>query len=563
MTTSTDFVLDAAPAPYGVQRQRRRFGFARWLAALASCALVLAAAASAQEAPAAPARGRAEAATSRPATAAATQPATAPASRPAAGPAEPDRPRGPLAGLAYAVGKLYWYFGLVGVASIAVWLATWLAAIVFAFRTRGMPACLGTAFLIALAVVYVLTMPEVGEFVAFFLWLAIFPILAVVVLWALHAREIPVAFGLLILALVSFGLGIWNADNVALIEEDRTAELAAARERQRRARQREQAKLKGRAADIHFAEDDAEDALDLAGYKKKDLKALGRGGDANAPDDANQGGYAYRAAGKKARDANQVGKGDLLTRAADPEDTQATFGRGARMLPGRDYVLALQLDRINRFAVRLTLVLALVLAAIEYLRRFNRTFGSIFPLPIAGRAIEAIWPKTHTVYLHVRDGRAVRRYLETAAQKGESFLCISSRDPWPAGTDRLARLPLKGLWPLRKIACPPGDAAYDSRFIFESAWYGRYGFVLLADGLDGPLREFLADLLAWLRMRRHTRATARRSINLLWDLPDDLPGDVLEELAFLCRETNLKLLVASPRGATEEAAGLFEETCVC
>ncbi len=487
---------------------------------------------------------------SRPATTSA--PAPRPATQPAAG-----EQTGLLEGLGRGACKVGWYFGPVGVASILAWVLVWVVLAAWSARTRGMGICLGASLLAGLAVVYVYSLPEVGDFVAFFLWLAVFAALGVVVLWAIIGKEVPVVFAALILSIAAFGLGMWNSDNVDTIELDRRAEIASARRRQMLARQEEVRKLKSKAADIRFAEDNANDALDLAGYKHKEVKTL-TAGDANSPDAP--GDYAYRRDGKRLRDPNKIAGDDLLTEAVKD---QAAGGRrlagGARLLPGPDYVLAGQLDKINRFAVRLTLVVSLMLAAVEYLRRFNFTFGSILPMPIACRAIDSLWPKTHSVYLHAPNGRAVREYLETAVRKGESFICLAPADPWPGEDISLGRLPIRGPWCLRKIACAPGDAAYGSGFIFESAWFRRYAFVILAEELDGPLRAFLGDVIEKLHMRRHTRAAAARTLNLLWALPVPPPGEMLEELTFLCRETNLKLVLASSAPPGGEARELFEE----
>ena len=62
-----------------------------------------------------------------------------------------------------------------------------------------------------------------------------------------------------------------------------------------------------------------------------------------------------------------------------------------------------------------------------------------------------------------------------------------------------------------------------------------------------------------LRMSFRTRAKARRSVHLVWDLPEAPPADVVRELAFLCRETNLKLVAVADNGSAWPADA-FEET---
>ncbi len=460
-------------------------------------------------------------------------------------------------GVTGAMGKLHLVFGTVGVASVAVWVLVWVALLIWAFRTPGLPVFLLGSFLVALVAVYALTVPRVGKVLAVLTWLPIASGLGCVFAWAWR-RRMPLAFATFLLALVAFGLGMWNSSNIALIVEDRSAENAAARRRQiaareaiaRAAHQAEVAKLRSRAADVRFAEDAPGDAADAAGYREEELAKL----TGDPP-----GEYDYRKGGKRQRDPDQIDHSDSVLDSIADDDEEAS---AARKLPSPDFLLAHRLDRINRFAVWLTLITALLIASVEYLRRFNRTFGSILPLPVACRAIDAIWPKTHSVLLRpaAADDNTVADYVDTVVRKRESFILLSRTDPWPRQTD-LPRLPLlKYLWPLEKLTWRVGDPACDIHLAFESAWYGRYGFVLLADSLDKPLRAALHAILEILQMRHHTHAAARRTVHLIWDLPDAPPSEVIEQLLFLCRDTNIKFIAI----ATDPApwpADAFEEIC--
>jgi len=470
-------------------------------------------------------------------------------------------------GIAGAAAKLHLCFGTVGAASVAAWVLVWVVLLVWALRTpRAMVFLIG-CFLVALVVVYGLTAPRVGKVLTVLAWGPLAAALAVVIASAWRRRRLPLAFAMFLLAMAAFGLGMWNSANVGEIVEDRSAELAAARQRQVVAQQRqaaaqlaarraaheaEVARLKARAADVHFAEDAPGDAADAAGYKQDELNKL----DAPPPAD-----YEYRKRGKQQRDPSQVDTSasalDTIV-AEDDEDVSA----GARKLATPDFLLAHQLDRVNRFAVWLTLVAAALLAAVEYLRRFNRTVVGVLPLPVACRAIDAIWPKTHTAMLPASGDGAdtARDYADTVVRKREAFILIAPADPWP-NRSALPRLPLlPKLWPLPKITAPVGDPACDIRLVFESAWYGRYGFVLLAESLDGPLRTALDELIEMLRMRHHTRAAARRTVHLLWAIPDVPPADRLAELALLCRETNVKFVAIAPDPAPWPPDA-FEEIC--
>jgi len=92
--------------------------------------------------------------------------------------------------------------------------------------------------------------------------------------------------------------------------------------------------------------------------------------------------------------------------------------------------------------------------------------------------------------------------------------------------------------------------------VLESAWFGRYCFCVrdraLAEDLLGGLETFLDS--RWI-----PRAAARRTVNLVWDRPSPPNDEVLARLVFLCRESNMKLVLAADGEATEGRADLFDE----
>ena len=160
--------------------------------------------------------------------------ASAPASQPAVtGAGDQAAPAGGAMGtLGRAVAKLYLCFELVGTASVVLWLIVWLGLVFWSLRTRGMGACLAGSLLIGLVVVYGLMVPSAGEILAIPVWIAIIAAMVIVVVWAVTRRQLPAAFALLLLAVGAFALGQWNSANVDNIREDRSAEIAAARQRQ-------------------------------------------------------------------------------------------------------------------------------------------------------------------------------------------------------------------------------------------------------------------------------------------------------------------------------------------
>ena len=71
--------------------------------------------------------------------------------------------------------------------------------------------------------------------------------------------------------------------------------------------------------------------------------------------------------------------------------------------------------------------------------------------------------------------------------------------------------------------------------------------------LDEPLRAMLSGLLEMLRMRHHTRASAWRTVHVVWDLPEPMPSETVEELVFLCREANFKFVaIARDKGFLQD-----------
>ena len=227
----------------------------------------------------------------------------------------------------------------------------------------------------------------------------------------------------------------------------------------------------------------------------------------------------------------------------------------ARRLPEADVLRADAYDRLNLFFARLIPWLALALVCLDYLSRFNRTTGCLPPIPLAGRAVDALFAKTHAAHVQASDPAAVARYLRDVVRKGETFICLGDGDPVPA--DSLPRWTLgKWTWrPLRKIALT-GDGFPTSYFILDAAWFGRYCFTASSPDLA---RSFLADLIAYLDSRTVPHAAARRTVNVVWHFAEPIPDDTLRTLAALCRETNFKLIVFSPAPPDAEAAALFDE----
>lgn len=522
--------------------------------------------------------------------------------------------------------------------------------------------------------------------------------IAAVVLMARYARRPrrTRAWALaLLLAVAGAGLARWNYHNINIIRVDRSEEEEKARLELEERKRREAEEAKANAPAARFAEETAadldklkaetlkkgEDARDdnrvydaavrkqLKEQAKEDAPAeepppaappaAGEPSEASTGEDI----PSYRGSGKKQR---QEGKTKKLAAVRDTvKEEEKFFGR---MLPEAEKLQAVRWGRFNLFFSKLFMWLALLLVVVDYLSRFNRTFDALWPMPIAGRWLDNMYPKTHSVILG-HDSRAVaQEYLRTVAKKGETFIYFGKDDPLPesrlpryhlppreaftpdalcqhlegtrfephipkvhAGLERLAQWgavawqrlhtglvwlrrqwtrcqpwlqhqwarcrpwldkhvaqrglrlwrrfhrrypkvekhwrlaclawrsnnPLRGCSPyLRKLRFDSSNLPSDNDFVFESAWFHRYGICVLDAELVAPLIE---ELGPFLRQRRRTGAAVGRSVNIVWDRDEPIPEALLADLVNLCADTNFKLLAFYPPQRVGELGELFEE----
>jgi hypothetical protein len=378
------------------------------------------------------------------------------------------------------------------------------------------------------------------------------------VCWA----ALAVAVGGLVLAKV-------NSHNVSAIEIDFSQQLEAAKARAEEMDADEAPTAESEMSDaaeqakreeVKAKEDDAQ----------KEGKAPGpieqQGADAppddpsdNASDDAAQPAgsapkYSYRQEGKVQREAGkQLEEKIPIDSTADGEEVAS----GGRLMSMQQVAEANRWDRLNLRFARWTFYLALGLCVIDYFRRFNTTFGCYLPLPFSAPLVDSLFPKSHTVCVGKRP-RNWKRYLARAVRKGETFVYFSNKDPWRQ--QRLRRLPwyIPLPWRLDKVCCTNGDRHFEDEFLFESAWFGRYCFILAGDG--PPAVDLLESLAAFLDLRHATRARARRTVNVVWDLDTAVPEATLDRLLPLCRETNFRLIVTRIAPSDAGQANRFDET---
>ena len=341
-------------------------------------------------------------------------------------------------------------------------------------------------------------------------------------------------------ATAGFLLARINSHFVSAIEVDRSEEYAKAMERQKDLRKELDQEQQTRAAKIRFVEDTPADALDMAGVSTSRTESVGS---ALAPDDPAK--YAYRQRGKQVRTvdpAASTNEGGL--RQVTARTGPSVNVRQARQLPERDVINANRMDRINLFFSRLMFWLACLLLVWDYLVRFNRTFDYLYPLPIAHPLIDTVWPKRYAVSAEGLTPEALRRYLQDVIRKGETFIYFGETEPWP-GLRSLPRWRF-GKWcagRVEVVTVGAGRMTCDDEFIFDSAWFHRYAFVITRAAAPAKRLGAITELLS---MRLGTHARARRTLNLVWACQAHPPVTALADLVNAGRPANVKFLLVGP-----------------
>jgi hypothetical protein len=325
----------------------------------------------------------------------------------------------------------------------------------------------------------------------------------------------------------------------------------------------------------------------------------------------------YRQEGKVEREDGKKLGDKTIAQAAEVEEEEELASRT---------LTAIHLFRANHYArmytalARLLFWGALIFCLVDYLAKFNSTFGAYCILPIACRFVDSFCRKSHSVLIRNASKEAVIHYLERCVRKGESFIYYGPNDPWasvqgedPAGIQpteaefplgkrrrpddavpALARLPIPdprpwlldaaivGLrrievqhlerWEQVRTQLPPRawrtlltprlnatglNESIHANFLLESTWFGRQ--CLVVEGADAA-RQWMAELQKFLRTRVHVLARVRRTVNIVWHVDVPISEEDLKELLFLCEETNYKLLLVGPHVMSAELAGRIEET---
>lgn len=274
---------------------------------------------------------------------------------------------------------------------------------------------------------------------------------------------------------------------------------------------------------------------------------------------------AYRERGKQERApvAGPEAEGGIVLSedapAVTPEaEVEDAADAESWALSQEDLQRVAELEHASVFLIRLLLYFGGSVALLAYIAQFNATFPSLYPLPLSGRWVDGFSDKESCIHLQSDDPSCLRFFLELTVRKGESFLLFS--DAPVVRSDRFARVPGWLAWlggrfgqdeRLTVSHASNADPSFipDSGYVFETAWTGRGVYSIIG---DAPARTHLVDLLELLRLRRPPFAAARRTLNLVWYRRELPPPAMLDEILYLARNENLRVVLVGAWRLPEE-----------
>ncbi len=441
--------------------------------------------------------------------------------------------------------QIWVFYGFLGITSFVMWMAAVAALIVLAVMQRrglyviaGLLAAVGAAWGLDYAISGAI---NVNEFMPGIVWLvAVGALIAAVVLtlrWWLGVLCVVVLVGVL-----AGQVYLSSVSRVPIDYSEVNASLQAKAEAQRRARY--EARLK-EAPDLQFAEDTEADRLDKAGMTKAQQEDLAGDAPETGPDlvviDRS---YRNRPTEARPEDAKVELKEFEGIR---PEQIAAGDVDGFALERKRHRAMV-RAAWWNAFGARVAGAFLLVMALLDYLLRFNQTRPRLLTLPLAGRWIDDLFgaPKRRTIDCRSIGRGELGRLLLRFVRKGERFIYLGTEAIW------------------REVNPPRGhevlstrDALINHAEELDALWFGDR---CVSMHRDAAAFSFLRGFAEELRLRADGRAAARRTINIVWAFDRPLPDALFNEIRFLCRETNCRLLLAGPQSATADQVAQAEET---
>ncbi len=378
--------------------------------------------------------------------------------------------------------------------------------------------------------------------------LGLVALLVLLAAWISRYRPLLLLGGLL-LAAGAILLGRANSDRIATFMPDmrdqearlealRAAQAAREQDRQAAARRNRPRGFGAR----QFAETDRQTREILQQADEHDPDHAGPAESGDLP--------AYLAGGKKQRQAGAVVEDQTLESIQQETAEQSEY----RILPEADVYRADRWDRLNRqwlagvFWAGLAMV---VLAGVLWLRRLNRPFGTPWPLPLDGPWLRWLFAAPTGNYIQTDRRRTVAEHLEAIVRAGKTFLYVGPDDP--LGGRKLRRLPRAR--PLEVINVRNEPNQPDPRFLLDLLWFNRAAAVVMDPAASDVL---LGQLTVYLENRAARRAEARHLVHLVWQRPVPPSPAQAERFLRLCSRTGFCLDVICPQSPGAELAERLE-----
>ena len=335
----------------------------------------------------------------------------------------------------------------------------------------------------------------------------------------------------LIVAIIAYLCANHNHNTwYASIRLDRTDEISAA------LAQREP--QEGLATTVRYAEDDPEDRVEGGAYRP-------------TRDPAAVPAWRQRKALESQTDPAAT-PGDTTQETPDIHGEQLIEEEAVLYLKADRLSIVRQLERANRLALNLVLLLTLLAILYDYITTFNSIRSRRLTLPLSGALLDSLSPKTRAMVIRTPEKQwQPAALLSRALRKGENVIYFGDPSIW-SNTTTLPRLSLftlpSPIWRIPILRYGSADTPTGSEFAFDAAWFGRYAVVIPA---TAPVVDILHDIADILQERRRSGARARTTLVIGWHLPDPPDKDLLTTLNRLTDEANLTILIWPPAPAEE------------
>ncbi|MFO7822081.1 MAG: hypothetical protein R6V56_08535 [Lentisphaeria bacterium] len=372
--------------------------------------------------------------------------------------------------------------------------------------------------------------------------------LTMLLLWALHFIRRPrrwLCHVALVVGLLAFICAKINSvTHVNRIQIDRSEQIAEAQARMDAARRKAEKAQADDVAQIRFAEDDANDYLDLAGMEDSDRKYIESFEESATPEWKKE---KQQRSGTRRQDDSVEGlldtseeQGGMETGTLKDEAAEAD----PIMMPEADVMMANRLDALNLQLVRWLLLIGVGVVLFDYLRRLNVYQEAYLPLPLPSKLVNGMTPMPPARTRPAKPRRSMPEELKWLIRRGDAFVYLTDGSAAAdAVPDTMHRLPYqKG--PVDIIRLNDKDEQIEDDFVFETLWFNRASFVVSS---ENRAEQMLQHFVEKLHGRQATRAEARQTVHVVWDRNKPIPESLCSEMITLARDTGWSVMKNNAR----------------